>query len=363
VQARTFALFSFAIWVPIGLGCIAALAKLDLLLGLAVIAVLIAIGGIVWTPPYTIYWAERTNAATLAKLGVPPSTPAPPSPLPPVSAEVSGSGRVSASASLIVLPPPETIRDHYRALRFLREARFPDETSRLNAVTWANILAIQFPYLLTKLPPDAEFEISRIQHEVKLEPFRELRREVRAYFDRNAMAWPLVKSSGGSGTSSDEAGRSQRPETVRSNEPESLPRGEPEARGGAATSSRGEPPSMLKAPKAGGITSEPLFDEILPVEAGNHSATHFELTKGTNVSGFVRETSNQTFDFYSMDRANYATFCETRESAEILEEYDRIALDFQAKIPRNGVWYFVVDAFGKQIEREVQLEIRASAPT
>lgn len=103
-----------------------------------------------------------------------------------------------------------------------------------------------------------------------------------------------------------------------------------------------------------------LFDDTLEIEATGHAEIHSTLKKGTRVSGFAQEVSGLPFDFYIMDRRNYVQFCEDRGGSEIYSDTDRVALDFKKTIPRDGVWYFVFDTYGKQSDREVRFELRAT---
>lgn len=105
-----------------------------------------------------------------------------------------------------------------------------------------------------------------------------------------------------------------------------------------------------------------LYDGVLEIEAPGHGAAHLDLSKGARVKGFARETTGRPFDFYVMDRPNYVEFCENRGGTQILELYDRTTLEFKRTIPRTGTWYFVADAFDKQNDREVELEIRTTDP-
>lgn len=105
-----------------------------------------------------------------------------------------------------------------------------------------------------------------------------------------------------------------------------------------------------------------LFDDTLEIEATDHAEVHATLKKGARVVGFAQELSSLPFDFYIMDRRNYVQFCEDRQGSEIYAETDRVALDFKRTIPKDGIWYFVFDTYGKQADREVRFELRATKP-
>jgi hypothetical protein len=193
------------------------------------------------------------------------------------------------------------------------------------------------------------------------EPDRRLRKEVLEFFTRNLMDWP--QRSALRTTAEAPRPQTQSPKTPASEFVES-----PRDALGTESPNQSEPDHAATSstpPKANparpGSSEAVLFHGSLEINGGEHEAIEFELEKGSVVYGFVRETSGQPFDFYIMDRRNYAEFCESRNSREILEEYDRTALEFRRTIPKSGVWVFVVDTFHKQNDREVVLEIRESA--
>jgi hypothetical protein len=117
------------------------------------------------------------------------------------------------------------------------------------------------------------------------------------------------------------------------------------------------PPSRRHAPpKAEEVM---LFDKTLEIEATGYAEVHERLRKGTVVEGIAEELSGQHFDFYVMDQRNYARFSEDRGGTDIYAQEDRVAFNFRKKIPRDGVWYFIFDTYGKQTNREVRFELRA----
>jgi hypothetical protein len=102
-----------------------------------------------------------------------------------------------------------------------------------------------------------------------------------------------------------------------------------------------------------------LFDNTLEIEATGFAQVHERLRKGTVVEGIAEELSGRHFDFYIMDQRSYTRFREERGGTDIYFEGDRVAVNFKKKIPRDGVWYFVFDTYGKQTDREIRLELRS----
>ena len=121
-------------------------------------------------------------------------------------------------------------------------------------------------------------------------------------------------------------------------------------------------PHPRKTIERGNPRTTTLFDDTVDVNATGHAEVHASLKKGTKVDCFAQEVKGQTFDFYMMDRKNYVQFCEDRESTEIYAETDRVALEFKKTIPRDGIWYFVFDTYGKQSNREIRVECRVTEP-
>jgi hypothetical protein len=121
-------------------------------------------------------------------------------------------------------------------------------------------------------------------------------------------------------------------------------------------------PADADAQRAPGLSGKVLFDDTLPIEATTHAEVHDTLSKGTRIAGFASEASRQTFDFHMMDRRNYVRFCEDRGGSDTYSQRDRVALDFARTIPKDGVWYFVFDTYGKQSNRQVHFELRVLHP-
>lgn len=101
-----------------------------------------------------------------------------------------------------------------------------------------------------------------------------------------------------------------------------------------------------------------LFDDTLEIEATGFAEVHERLGKGAAVEGMVEEMSGQPFDFYILDQRNYARFCDDRGGTDIYAQEGRVAFNFKKKNPRDGVWYFVFDMYGKQADREVRFGLR-----
>ena len=113
--------------------------------------------------------------------------------------------------------------------------------------------------------------------------------------------------------------------------------------------------------KREGPAEEILFDGPIAVKATGHAELHFDLRRGTRVRGLARERTGQPFDLYIMDRRNYVRFARSHESQDLLAELDESLYDYKATIPRDDTWFVVIDTYGKINDREVWLEVRATA--
>jgi hypothetical protein len=105
-----------------------------------------------------------------------------------------------------------------------------------------------------------------------------------------------------------------------------------------------------------------LFDDQLSIPATGHAEIHFDLPEGTRLRGLARELLGQPFDLYIMDRRNYVRFAREHKSRDLLAELGQSFYDYKARIPRDDTWFLVVDTYGKVNDREVWLEVRATAP-
>jgi hypothetical protein len=101
-----------------------------------------------------------------------------------------------------------------------------------------------------------------------------------------------------------------------------------------------------------------LIDEVLVVGATEFAEVHRDVEGGATVKIFAREEDGQTFDFYMIDRRNFARFCRDRGGRELVSRLDEPVIDLEKRVPTTGTWYFVIDTYGKQNDRRVQLEVR-----
>ena len=101
-----------------------------------------------------------------------------------------------------------------------------------------------------------------------------------------------------------------------------------------------------------------LFDGLVEVE--KQESLHFLLDKGDVVKGTLRETDGQSFDLYIMDERNYAKFSASRDEKSSREFLDESSYFVRWIVPESGEWYFVLDLYGKQYSREIEIVLRRS---
>lgn len=431
---------TIAIWGVAGLGCLWVLTGFTQALGLSLVAVIIAVGAVLWSVPSIVYWGQRSNESLIEAIGAPPVGHATTVP----AKHVLATGAFAASANAVGIPPAAEAREHLRMERFLREARFPSAASERNARTWLGYLHVTYPYLTAKLPPDADAQLSPIKAEVRAESLAQLRSEVKDYMTRIRLDFVQEPGWEDQPTSVEPPDLPSRSDSglprimlrttreVRDSAGTTVPAGTDclfvwlpptsanglelvEVRIGGNTKTlpldsviaigppghaemwnrdragvlgmdrapdvevtESPPPAVPKpgqfpganvpTPAAAATAPRPskglapqgrlLFEDDIAVEATGHAEFHAALSRGTRVSGFAREVAGLPFDFYIMDQQNYARFCEDRGSREIYAESDRVALDFSRTIPKDGIWYFVFDTYGKQADREIHFELR-----
>lgn len=314
----------------------------------------------VWGALFGLYLRDHRNANVISGMGPPPAAQTEPFTPPPSTALLAGSA--GATVNAISIPPEDQVRDELRVERFLRDASFPNEWSRRNAQTWLTVFRLQHPYLAADFPLERERGISRIRAEVAAEPIRVLRNEVREYFTRNDMAWVEIPGPRSPGPPTGlrsptpaQTGTKSRLSPRISVAPTHADSVREEAGGARARAKNGT--------KAAGMLAENLlFDDQLSIPATGHAEIHFDLPEGTRLRGLARELLGQPFDLYIMDRRNYVRFAREHKSRDLLAELGQSFYDYKARIPRDDTWFLVVDTYGKVNDREVWLEVRATAP-
>jgi len=106
-----------------------------------------------------------------------------------------------------------------------------------------------------------------------------------------------------------------------------------------------------------------IFCDTIAVEKGSYEVLKFSLQKGDQISGTAKEIDAYNFSYYLMDEENSILFDRDEEWEPIDGDVDISSVYIKAIIPRNGVWCFIFEAYGKQISRDIDVEIRKETAT
>jgi hypothetical protein len=95
------------------------------------------------------------------------------------------------------------------------------------------------------------------------------------------------------------------------------------------------------------------------VDAGKIRSIPLDVKHGQRVRGHLKEVDRQPFDWYLADEKNMILFENGDRDAftSIDADYDQNAYRVSRKIPYPGRWYLILDAYGKQYDREVSVDL------
>jgi hypothetical protein len=96
--------------------------------------------------------------------------------------------------------------------------------------------------------------------------------------------------------------------------------------------------------------------ETIKVKPGCHETKTLRLKKGSEVGGLAEEVFGQDFSLYVVDKEGYSDFLNSESFHTLFEMEDLVATSFDIRIPESGKWYFVFDAYRKQLSREIEFE-------
>ncbi len=115
-------------------------------------------------------------------------------------------------------------------------------------------------------------------------------------------------------------------------------------------------PSMTSKP----VTYEAVCDPgPYDVEAGSPEKVPLNVQRGDRVIGDVAEKENYKFSCYVADSANYVKLVSQKRGFKpIFKGEDYGAYHVDAVIPYDAQWYAVLDAYGQQYTREVQVNLK-----
>jgi len=94
------------------------------------------------------------------------------------------------------------------------------------------------------------------------------------------------------------------------------------------------------------------------VDAGEILTIQLNVKQGQKVKGHLEEVDGQPFDWYIADEKNMVLLKkgERRKSNPIESGIGDPAYAVSRKIPWNARWFLILDTYGKQYRREVQVD-------
>ena len=105
-----------------------------------------------------------------------------------------------------------------------------------------------------------------------------------------------------------------------------------------------------------------LLDETINLRSGQYEECHKRLRTDTRITGTVAELEGQDFSFYVMNRRAFRQFREGERGEDLYSAIDVSADSFRRTIPSDDTWYFIVDAYHKQNDRNIRLRVDVVEP-
>ena len=111
---------------------------------------------------------------------------------------------------------------------------------------------------------------------------------------------------------------------------------------------------MLLAGNARNVCSRGPHD----VEPGKPTKIPLEVREGIPLTGTLEEEDGDDFEWMIVDEDNYVKYRQGERFAALASGRDKGAYKVWVVIPRRGPWFLVLEAYGKQLIREVWAELR-----
>lgn len=121
------------------------------------------------------------------------------------------------------------------------------------------------------------------------------------------------------------------------------------------------PPAPPKATPTNAGSNVSLVDAKVKIRPGHYESWRLELDEGDRVRGTVESTGEVNVLLF--DEQGYADYLDEEEYDEdsVVQEDKRfIPIDFTAQ--DEDAWYLVVEVYGKQNPREVQVKLKKRVP-
>jgi len=96
------------------------------------------------------------------------------------------------------------------------------------------------------------------------------------------------------------------------------------------------------------------------VEAGRPTKIALEVERGFTMIGTLEEEDGDDFEFMIVDEDNWVKYRQTGRCATELQGRGKGTYKIAWKVPSGGPWFLVLEAYGKQLVREVSVNLRLS---
>lgn len=102
---------------------------------------------------------------------------------------------------------------------------------------------------------------------------------------------------------------------------------------------------------------EILMDEDIEAPSGGHARISEDFQAGDTLEGFLEENDNYDFDYYLLDLSNYIKYKNDERFSYLSRGRNKANYHINVEIPETGEWWLILDAYGKQYNRDVYVRL------
>lgn len=128
-------------------------------------------------------------------------------------------------------------------------------------------------------------------------------------------------------------------------------------------------PTQPRRPRKPRAVPPPHIDEddVCPigpyeVEAGAPVKIELDVAEGQMVKGLLEEEDGYDFDWLVVDEDGWVEFRQSRPYPLQVEGHDEATYKVEWLVPEQGPWFLVLDAYGRQYTRYVEVRLRKEGP-
>jgi len=96
------------------------------------------------------------------------------------------------------------------------------------------------------------------------------------------------------------------------------------------------------------------------VESGRPMKVALEVERSVTLVGTLEERDGDDFEWMIVDEDNWVRYLQTGRCDVEGQGRDKGAYKISWKVPAGGPWFLVLEAYGKQLIREVSVKLRLS---